>query len=120
MASRYKSCLIVDDDRLIAELLRQMLEQMGVTDIEVAHDGPAAIEMAIKKRPDVVFMDVRLGSDLNGVDAAAEIVKKCSARVVFVTAHNDSLTLERMARSNPSGILIKPVDTSVIKQALTA
>jgi DNA-binding NarL/FixJ family response regulator len=113
-----QTCLIVDDDHLIAERLRMLVAELRLDVCGVAHDSETAVETAINLQPDVVLMDVRLGGERDGVDAAFEILKRTRSRVIFVTAFNDDASVERMKRSNPSGILIKPVDPKALKLAL--
>jgi DNA-binding NarL/FixJ family response regulator len=120
MALPDRTCLIVDDDHLIAEHLRTLVEGFGFSVCGVAHDGQTAIETAVNLQPDVILMDVRLGGELDGVDAAIEIFKRARSRIIFVTAYSDPPTVERMKRNNPSGILIKPVDRAELKRVLAA
>jgi DNA-binding NarL/FixJ family response regulator len=118
MNGRFRTCLIVDDDLLITEHLSDLVQELGLEVCGVAHDAATAIEKAINLQPDVILMDVRLGGELDGVDAAIEIFKRARSRVVFVTAYNDPTTVERMKRNNPTGILIKPVAPQELKRAL--
>jgi AmiR/NasT family two-component response regulator len=109
MTDAPRTCLIVDDDRIIAEHLKTMVTHLGFEVCGVAHDPEAAIESAINHQPDYVLMDVRLGHDLDGVDAALEIVKRARSRIIFITAYNDATTLTRMQGTAPRGILVKPI-----------
>ena len=52
----------------------------------------AAIEMPLRHRPAVVLIDVRLGSGINGVEAAQGICEKRPRRVIFPTGSNEIAT----------------------------
>jgi PAS domain S-box-containing protein len=65
------SVLIVDDDRPAVELIALRLLGLA-TSISRAYSGRAAIEMAIRQRPDVIVLDL-LMPDVNGFDVAVEL-----------------------------------------------
>lgn len=118
MGARAQSCLIVDDDRLAAEELMEMVAELGFAGCALAHDTQTAIEMAINLQPEVILMDVRLGEERDGVEAAVEILKRTRSRIIFVTGYVDPRTISSMRRSNPNGVLSKPVDPRELKRAL--
>jgi CheY-like chemotaxis protein len=62
--------LIVEDERIVAQSVRQDLKSFGYQVIGITESGRAAIEIARSIRPDVVVMDVRIKSDLNGIETA--------------------------------------------------
>src|SRR3989304_4241600 len=51
--------LLVEDDLVNMKLLQMCLRKEGYTFVE-AHDGPGALNTAIKERPDLIIMDIRL------------------------------------------------------------
>jgi len=65
------SVLIVDDDRPAVELIALRLLGLA-TSIMRANSGRAAIDMAIRQRPDVIVLDL-LMPDVNGFDVAVEL-----------------------------------------------
>jgi two-component system response regulator MprA len=61
------SVLVVEDDERLAASVRRALEYQQLR-VSVAHDGPAALVIAARHRPDVVILDVKLpGLDGLGV-----------------------------------------------------
>jgi DNA-binding NarL/FixJ family response regulator len=120
MNGGFHTCMVVDDDILIADHLSDLVRGLGLEVCGVVHDGQSAIERAINLQPDVILMDVRLGGELDGVDAAIEIFKRTKSRVIFVTAYNDPASVDRMKRNNPTGILIKPVAAQDLRRALAS
>ena len=114
-----KSCLIVEDDRIIAQHFRMMAARIGLEVCGVVHGWRAAIENAIEHQPDFIFMDVQLRDTKDGVYAAEEIADKApNSRVIFLTAYSDQLTQERMRAQSPRTILIKPITEHDLKEAV--
>ena len=79
--------LIVEDEILIAEDLRLILQRMGYQVVGTACSGIEAIRKADKLRPDLVLMDIRLQGEMDGVEAARQIRSKADVPIIYVTAH---------------------------------
>jgi len=100
--------LIADDHGLVRKGLRFVLERQG--DIEVvgeAGDGREAVKMAEELDPSVVIMDIAM-PNLNGIDAAAQIVKRKPAiGVIMLSVHSDESYLLRALSAGAKGYLLK-------------
>jgi two-component system, response regulator PdtaR len=68
-----------------------------------------AIEMALRHRPAVVLMDVRLGSGIDGVEAVRKIRQSHPCNVIFLTGSNETATRLRIEATEPAGVLVKPI-----------
>jgi two-component system cell cycle sensor histidine kinase/response regulator CckA len=102
--------LVVEDEALIAEELRERLTRLGATVVGAVDTAEAAVETAIRTQPDLVLMDIRLRGKRDGIAAAADIRDATEAPVVFLTSHSDRATLERAKASGPFGYVLKPFD----------
>jgi two-component system cell cycle sensor histidine kinase/response regulator CckA len=103
------SCvLIAEDEGLIAEELRERLEQLGFVVAGVVASGEEAITFARHTQPDLILMDIRLKGRVDGIEAAAEIRQDLDIPVIYLTAHSDDATISRAKRTEPVGYLIKP------------
>lgn len=107
--------LVVDDDRKLADTLVTVLNQNGF-DASAAYSGPAAIESAIKGRPDFIVMDVMM-DELDGVDVAIAISETLLAcRIVLISGHLD--TFQRMSKALIRGhnfeLLMKPIQFKML------
>jgi two-component system, response regulator PdtaR len=65
--------LIVEDEALIAEELRERLSCIGFSVIGAVDNADEGIAIATRERPDLVLMDIRLKGEKDGVRAAEEI-----------------------------------------------
>jgi two-component system, cell cycle sensor histidine kinase and response regulator CckA len=100
--------LVVEDEALIAEELRDRLTAMGMTVVGAASSYKAAIDMATETRPNLCLLDIRLRGSLDGIDVAGVVYRQMGIPVVFLTAHSDESTLERAKRTAPFGYVLKP------------
>ena len=100
--------VIVDDERLFAELLRVALRGAeGIEVLAVAHDVRTAIAVLNELRPDVVLADYHL-PDGTGADLARAIRGSLPDTAVLVlTADPSAVTLNDVARSGAVGHLTK-------------
>ncbi len=107
--------LIVDDEILIARNLQSTLIDLGHEVPEVVCTGEDAIDRVEKIKPDLVFMDIRLASGMDGIESAQIIKDRFAIPVVFLTAYADDETLARARKVGPYGYLVKPIAERDIK-----
>lgn len=95
-----KSILVVDDQRVITELLGAVFEQLGFA-VELAVDGRAALASASRTVPDVIVLDVRL-PELDGwqvLEALRREPRTARLPVVMMSASGDPGYPQRARRS---------------------
>ena len=118
MSQNKRRVLIVEDEFLIAEGLRVQLETFGLDVCDVATTAETAVVLAERHRPDLVIMDVRLNGEKDGVDAAVEIHKSVRVPVIFLTGSREDMTIARINRDHPAGVLFKPVSPVQLKRTI--
>lgn len=111
--------LVVEDQAESAASLAQLLRLAG-HDVEIACDGPAAVESVHTNSPDVVLLDLGLPK-MNGWEVASQIRQQSLFKtplMVAVTAHGAE---EDRQHSEQAGIdlhLTKPVDAGALQELL--
>ena len=111
--------LVVEDDPLISLDVERALKAMGHDVVGVTARGEEAIELARKLSPDLYIMDITLAGEMDGIQAAAQIVKESSSPVLFLTGTDDEDTLARATRDvKPYAYLIKPFDRHELKRTV--
>ena len=70
--------------------------------------GEDALEVAERARPDLAVMDIRLAGTLDGIDTAAEFLRRFGIRCVVASAHVDPGTRARADATRPLAWLTKP------------
>ncbi len=105
--------LIIEDDYLIAQSLRGMLEDLGFGKFSFARSEDAAVRAAEGGQLDLITADVRLLPG-DGVRAVEMICKRRDIPVVFITGHKEELE----ERAPDAVVIQKPVQDSALAKAL--
>ena len=87
--------LLVEDDSIEAMDIQRSLESYDFEVPYVASSGDEALEKISDIKPDLVLMDIVLKGEKNGIDVANNI-KKLEIPVIFLTAHSDDSTMEKV------------------------
>ena len=107
--------VIVEDELIAAEFLKDILEREGVEVVDVVDTGKDAISLCIKEKPDVVFMDIMLRDNISGSEAAVEISRRVpETRIIFLTAYSDPEMIDYAVESKAAGYLSKPYNETEI------
>lgn len=111
MSQAESSILVVDDDVDACENLSDIFRDFG-HDVDVAHDGPTALEMVRKKPYDIALLDFKMPG-MDGLTLYREIRKLRSETVsLIITAYASSETQAAAREAGAFEILSKPVDFS--------
>jgi len=84
-----KKILIVEDEKKIAEMVRQHLTREQY-EVVTAADGPAGLELARRERPDLIILDLMLPG-INGFDVCREIRKESQVPIIMLTARSEEI-----------------------------
>lgn len=110
--------LIADDHAPTRGDLREVLEEDGRFEVcAEAADAPAAVDAAVRERPDLCILDIRMPG--RGVAAAWEIAARLpETKVVMLTVSEDDADLFAALRAGASGYLLKGIDPARLPHAL--
>jgi CheY-like chemotaxis protein len=84
----------------------------------IAISGEEAVKLAEEGRPNLVLMDITLEGEMDGIEAASQIIEKLNIPVIFVTGYSDDITLKRLDAVDHYGVLQKPVDEYTLKMSV--
>lgn len=98
--------VIVEDDFIVADHLRLMLEKHDVQVIDVAESYETAVKL-IPQKPDLFFVDIRLTGVKTGIDLAHQL-NKSNLDFIYLTANNEMSTLKEAAKTSPLTYITKP------------
>lgn len=100
--------LIVEDEVIIADNIRDALESLGYNVLEPAINFTEAIETIENEKPDIAILDVQLSGKKTGIDLAQVIAEQYNFPFIFLTSNSDELTLNEAKQVSPSAYLVKP------------
>ena len=115
------SVLIVDDQDLIREGLRMLLEaEPDLRVVGEAGDGSQALAQARQLDPDVILMDVRM-PQMNGIEATTRLAQQgCRARILMLTTFNLDEYVYHALKAGASGFLLKDASREQLTSAVRA
>ena len=113
------SVLIADDQRLMLDGLRTLLElEPDVDVVEAVEDGEVAVDAYGRLHPDVVLMDIRMPG-MDGVEATRRICERWpGARVIILTTFDDDEYVFDGIRAGASGYLLKAIEGAELAEAI--
>lgn len=99
--------LIVEDEVLIADYIKDILESNGCENISMAHSVKEARGKMRDCQPDIILMDINLEGNLEGISLSQE--KNDDTQIIFITGQTDSKTVEDALKISPQSYLTKPI-----------
>ena len=111
------SCIIVDDENEARERMECLLEKFNYVDvIDIKSNADAAVNVIIKKMPDLVFVDVEMPSK-SRFDVIKEVREQnVNPKFIFVTGY-DQYAIKAI-KNQAYDYLLKPVDIDELKEVL--
>jgi len=113
--------MLVDDHEVVRLGLKSLIQRFPKIDV-VAEAGsePEAVEEAIKHRPDVILMDIRLNGG-SGIEATRQIMAQLDdTKVIMLTSYADQELLFAAIRAGAAGYVLKQVGTNDLVRTIEA
>src|SRR5882724_3117099 len=111
--------LVVDDDADIRRAFRRNLEGTELS-IAEASDGPSAIHQVAAVQPDLVVMDVRMGTT-NGLDTLKKLRElNPKLMIIMMTAYGTTQTAIEAMKLGAYDYVLKPLDVPKLKTLVAA
>lgn len=110
-----KTCLVVDDSRVIRKVARKIVEELGFA-CEEAQDGKVALDHCRKSMPDAILLDWNMPV-MNGIDFLTTLRAEQEGKrpvVVFCTTENDMAHITQALRAGADEYVMKPFDGDII------
>lgn len=111
-----KSCLVVDDSKVIRMVARKILEDLNFS-IQEAADGKQALNACQSKMPDAILLDWNMPV-MNGIEFLRELRRTAGGNapvVVFCTTENDLAHIQEAIGAGANEYIMKPFDSEIIQ-----
>ncbi len=107
--------LIVDDDKLVCQALKTILEaQEDIHVIDIGNDGTEAIDLYFKQKPDILLMDIRMIA-MTGIEAGRQIIARDPlAKILYLTTFEDNEYIVDALKLGAKGYLLKQNFESIV------
>jgi two-component system chemotaxis response regulator CheY len=114
-----KTCLVVDDSKVIRKVARRILEDLGL-EIAEASDGMEALAWCRAAMPDAVLLDWNMPV-MNGIEFLRHLRREPGGdkpTVVFCTVENDLEHIREALAAGANEYIMKPFDGDIIASKL--
>jgi DNA-binding LytR/AlgR family response regulator len=107
--------LVVEDESIVAKDIQRTLEKLGYEVPATASSAESAFQKLEEVEPDLVFLDIKLKGEQDGVHIAEHIKDRYDIPVIFLTSFVDQDTIDRAKVTEPYGYLVKPFNEGDLK-----
>lgn len=110
-----RTCLVVDDSRVVRKVARRILEGQGFT-VEEAEDGQIALDACRRRMPGSVLLDWNMPV-MTGIEFLRALRREFGPEkppVVFCTTENDISFIQQAIESGAQEFIMKPFDEDIL------
>ena len=100
--------LIVEDELIIAEDLKDILESLDYEVCGIAITARESLQLLEEHAPDIALLDIQIKGGKDGIELANDINEQFKIPFIFLSSHADAATLDRAKKVMPYGYLVKP------------
>lgn len=111
-----KTCLVVDDSRVVRKVARKIVEGFEFNCIE-AEDGKEAMVECAKQMPEAILLDWNM-PNMSGIEFLRRLRKMTGGEeptVVFCTTENDLARIQEALAAGANEYIMKPFDSDIIQ-----
>lgn len=111
-----KSCLIVDDSRVVRKVAGRIVHDLGF-ECREAEDGQQAYEACQQEMPDAIILDWNMPvmSGIEFLEKLRQMPNGDYPKVVFCTTENDMAHIQRAMQAGANEYIMKPFDSEIIE-----
>ncbi|MFA6789429.1 MAG: response regulator [Arcobacteraceae bacterium] len=117
---KVKACsiLIVEDELIASEYLKDILHSFHAKQIFEATNAKEAQHIVQNHHIDLIFMDINIEGAIDGIACASLLNKEYFIPIIFTTSYGDTATINEAKEENTFGYLIKPFQPNDVEASL--
>ncbi len=114
-----KSCLLVDDSRVVRKVARRIMESFGY-ECQEAEDGEKAYQACKASIPDLIVLDWNMPvmSGIEFLEKVRQLEHGKKSRIILCTTENDMKHIQRALKAGADEYIMKPFDGDIIRAKL--
>lgn len=120
MSKKIFDVLIVEDERIISIMLSRMVERLGHRVCACVPSTLAAMDCLSRMRPDIVFIDIQLEGEPDGIAIGTYLDEEMKVPFVYASAYTDEETRLRAMATSPLAFISKPLGIEAFISAFDA
>jgi two-component system chemotaxis response regulator CheY len=115
-----KSCMVVDDSRVVRKVARRILETFGF-ECEEAEDGEKAFAACSAAMPDLILLDWNMPvmSGLEFLEKVRRLKNGNHPNIILCTTENDTRHIQRAMKAGANEYIMKPFDSDIMRTKLS-
>ena len=106
--------LVVEDEVMIAEDLKETLEDLGYKSVFRAMNFDQSVKTLEQNTIDLVMLDINLNEERTGIDLAEYININYHIPFIFLTSYSGQDTINQVKKTKPSAFLLKPYSENIL------
>ncbi len=110
--------LIAEDDYLVAEMIKGILEELEYAVIGHAGNGEEVLAMAPELNPDIILMDIEMPV-MDGLEATRQLMETNPLPVVVLSAYESRELVDKASAAGVGAYLVKPSNAQELERAIT-
>lgn len=110
--------LIVEDDALIAEHLKEIIGDESKDIVHIAYSGLEAMTILKEQTFDLLLLDINMESAVMGIELATYVNEHYQIPFIFITAQSDKQIVNRAVSMHPAAFIIKPFSPVSVQAAI--
>lgn len=111
-----KSCLVVDDSKVVRSVARRILEELNFS-VDEAEDGQVALDACSHAMPDAILLDWNMPV-MNGLEFLRALRERADGGhpiVVFCTTENEITSIQEAIAAGANEYIMKPFDHDIVQ-----
>lgn len=103
-----KRILIVEDNFIIAEDIKSLLESFGYFVVAIVDKAENALAILKTETVNLILIDIVIKGELSGIDLAEIVTANYTIPFVYLTSNSDKATIEKAIIHKPKAYIVKP------------
>lgn len=111
-----KTCLIVDDSKIVRKVVRRIVEALGFDNILEAENGKEAVDLTLANPVDVIILDWNMPV-MDGMECMLKIRADAAItqpKIIFCTTENEFSKIQQAIMNGADEYVMKPFDEAII------